>query len=261
VAARKLTPGEISSSVEKIRARYDEYITKFFKPKSLREAFESRYIKALRAGVDVSSFLLAEISAIEELKEREEQRVMAGPAREAASRAPSFADKVLEENRKRIARYPDIGFHNDAGEEVRRLLGALSDLERDRWHSLSSALRDTMYSMNSSEMLALDSQLRFMASINREETPQFLSRLVTELGKFPRNYSSIDREEKEYVLEAAFFLNELFMILERVKRVYTDMGAESKRILDDTLAYVWGVISDFRLKDFKRKRRWDREES
>jgi hypothetical protein len=261
VVSRKLTPGEISSSVEKIRTRYDEYISKFFKPKSLREAFESRYIRALRAGVDVSSFLLAEISAIEELTQREEQRVMAGPVRAAAGRPASFADKVLEENRKRIARYPDIRFHNDAGEDVRRLLGALSDLERDRWPSLSSALRDTMYSMNSSEMLSLDSQLRFLASINREETPQFLSRLVTELRKFPRNYPSIDREEKEYVLEGAFFLNEVFMILERVKRVYTDMGADDKRILEDNLAYVWGVISDFRLKDFKRKRRWDREES
>ena len=261
MVSRKLTPGEISSSVEKIRARYDEYISKFFKPKTLREAFEGRYIRALRAGVDVSSFLLAEISAIEELIQREEQRVMAGPVREATGRAPSFADKVLEENRKRIARYPDIHFHNDAGEEVRRLLGALSDLERDHWPSLSSALRETMYSMNSSEMLTLDSQLRFLASINREETPQFLSRLVTELRKFPRNYSAIDREEKEYVLEGAFFLNELFMVLERVKRVYTDMRADDKRILEDSLAWVWGVISDFRLKEFKRKRRWDREES
>ena len=64
---RKLTPGEITSSIEKIRRKYDEYVDKYFKPASLRKAFEGRYLKALQAKVDVSSFLLAEISAIQEL--------------------------------------------------------------------------------------------------------------------------------------------------------------------------------------------------
>jgi hypothetical protein len=260
VSSKKLTPGEISSSMEKIRKRYDEYISKFFKPKSLREAFEGRYIRALRAGIDISSFLIAEISAIEELISRGEQRVMAGPPR-AAEKEPSFADRILEENRKRIEKYPDVTFHNDAGEEVRRLVGALSVLEKDHWPDLTTALRDTMYAMNSAEMLALDSQLRFLASTNREEIPQFLTRLVAQLGKFPRNYAAIDREEKEYILEAGFFLNDLFTVLERVQRVYTEMGAQEKRILDAKMSLVWELINDFRLKDFKRRRRWDREES
>lgn len=259
--SKKLTPGEISSSVEKIRRRYDEYISKFFKPRSLREAFEGRYIKALRAGIDISSFLIAEISAIEELIAREEQRVMAGPPRASAEKELSFADKILEENRKRIEKYPDVQFHNDAGEEVRRLVGALSGLEKDHWPDLSTALRDTMYAMSSAEMLALDSQLRFLASTNREEIPQFLTRLVAQLGKFPRNYAAIDREEKEYILEAGFFLNDLFTVLERVQRVYTEMGAQEKRILEEKKGIIWEIINDFRLKDFKRRRRWDREES
>ena len=32
------------------------------------------------------------------------------------------------------------------------------------------------------------------------------------------------------------------------------------RAIDTVIAYVWGVISDFRLKDFKRKKMWQREE-
>lgn len=260
MASRKLTPGEISSTVEKIRKRYDDYITKFFKPRSLRDAFERRYVEALRSGIDVSSFLLAEISAIEELTNREEQKVVQGPPKEAPEKEPSFADKVLEENRKRIAGYPEVLFHSDASEEVRRLVGALSDLESGRWPELSTALRDTMYAMNSSEMLALDSQLRYLASTSREETPAFLNRLVSQLKKFPRNFPAIEREEKEYILEAAFFLNDLFMVLERVKRVYTEMAEEDAKTVDETIAHVWGIISDFRLKDLKRKRRWDRAE-
>jgi len=77
---------------------------------------------------------------------------------------------------------------------------------------------------------------------------------VAQLRKFPRNYALIDRDEKEYVLEAAFFLNDLFTVLERVKRVYTEIAAEARKTIDDNLAHVWEVISDFRIKDFKRKR-------
>ena len=40
----KLTPQEISSAVDKIRRRYDEYTYKYLKPRTIRNAFEDRYI-------------------------------------------------------------------------------------------------------------------------------------------------------------------------------------------------------------------------
>jgi hypothetical protein len=252
VTTRKLTPGEISATVEKIRKRYDEYVVKFFKPKSLRRAFESRYIQALRAKVDVSSFLLAEIAAIQELIQREEQRVQLGPVRPAADKEPGFADKVLEENRARIAKYPDLAFNPDASDDVRRMAGALTELTARRWQDLGAALEETMYAMNSSEMLSLDSQLRYLSSAGGNEAPQFLNRLLVQLRKFPRHYPSIDREEKEYILEASFFLHDLFVVLERVKRVYTEMAEERRKVVEDSLAHVWSIITDFRLKDLKR---------
>ncbi len=256
---RKLTPGEITASVAKIRRKYDEYINKYFKPKTLRAAFESRYMQALRDKVDVSSFLLAEISAIQELISREEQRIQLDPVR-PADRRPSFADKVLEENVALIAKYREVPFHPDAGEEVRRLAGALTELAGKRWQDLGRALQETMYAMSSSEMLSLDSQLRYLASPSGQETPQSLGRLVVQLRKFPRNYPAIDREEKEYVLEAAFFLHDLFVVLERVKRVYTEISADRRQIVEESLAHIWGIISDFRLKDLKRTRRGNRSE-
>ena len=136
MASRKLTPGEITGAVEKIRKKYDTYVSKFFKPRTLKEAFEERYIRALRSGVDISSFLLAEISAIEELIDREEKRIAQEPVKPDPQKQQSFADRVLEENRQRIIKYPDISFHNDASEETRRLLGALSDLLRERWQGI-----------------------------------------------------------------------------------------------------------------------------
>lgn len=258
---RKLTPGEISATVEKIRKRYDDYITQYFKPKRLRRAFEARYDDALRSRVDVSSFLLAEISAIEELIAREEARIQAEPPEPEKPPAPSFADKVLEENRKRISPYPDVPFHADASEEVRRLVGALSDLERDHWPELSVALRNTMYAMTSAEMLELDSQLRSLSTSKPDEPPAFLTRLMGQLRAFPRNYPMIEREEKEYILEAAFFLNDLVAALERVQKVYTEMPEQEKKTVGTVSDYVQRVVGDFRLKEFRRRQRWERQES
>jgi hypothetical protein len=259
VTPRKLTPGEITSSVEKIRKKYEEYTSKYFKPSSLRRAFEERYMKALQSRVDVSSFLLAEISAIQELVAREEERIQQGPAR-PAEKEPSFADRVLEENRARISGYRDLAFDADAGDEVRRLVGALTDLLAGQWPDLTRALKDTMYAMNSSEMLSLDSQLRSLASPGGEEAPHSLSRLVAQLKKFPRNYAVIDREVKDYILAAAFFLHDLHDVLTRVVEVHTEIGAARRKIVQECAEQVWTIISDFRVKDLKRKRRGERQE-
>jgi hypothetical protein len=254
VTPRKLTPGEISASVEKIRRKYDLYVSKYFKPRNLRRAFESRYIQALRAKVDISSFLLAEIGAIQELTEREEQKVQLGPVRPSGEKPQGFADKVLEENRARIAQYPDLAFNPDASEEIRRMAGALTELAAKRWQDLGAALEETMYAMSSSEMLTLDSQLRYLSSPGGNEAPQFLNRLLVQLRKFPRHYPSIDREEKDYILQSAFLLHDLFVVLERVKRVYTEMAEERRKVVEESLNHVWQIISDFRLKDLKRSR-------
>lgn len=250
---RKLTPGEITAVVEKIRKKYDEYVYKYFKPKSLRAAFEERYLHALRASVDISSFLLAEIGAIEELIQREEERVVLPPP---SAPGPDIADRVIEENRKRIAKYRNVPFHPDASEESRRLLGALQQISEEHWPALTAALRDTASNMNSLEMLNLDSQLRYLAAPGRDDVPPFLVRYVGQLKKFPRNYAAIDREDKEFILEAAFFLNDLLTILERIRRVYADLGTEAKRSIAAAIDFTWGVIGDFRLKDLKRRRSW-----
>lgn len=256
--SKKLTPGEIKNTIEKIRKKYDEYISKFFKPKTLREAFEDRYIKALRAGLDVSSFLLAEISAIEELTAREKERIANEPVEGPAAQAADHADKILEENRKRIEKYPDSVFNKDAGLEMRKLVGALNHLAEEHWRELSFALRDTTYSMNSLEMLNFDSRLRSLTSTEPDGLPSFLIRYAGELKKFPRNYALIEREEKEFILESAFFLNDLYVVLERVKRVYTELRGREMQIVEKATEYVWGVISDFRLKEFRKKKEWER---
>lgn len=254
-AMQKLTPGEISRVVAKIRRRYEEYITRFFKPRSLRLAFEERYMQALRRRVDISSFLMAEIGAIEELIRREEERLSGqAPPAEPRESFSEKVDRVIEEQRERVRSYPEVHFHADASEEVRHLLGALSRLEREYWQPLMQILQDTPYARSSLTTINLENQMRYLGSLGSEGVSSGLSRYLYHLNRFPRNYVAIDREEKEYILGSAFFLHDLNDILVRVRENYPQLPKESRRRLEEIQGYVEGVIRDFRVKEFRRAR-------
>ncbi|HEQ71699.1 MAG TPA: hypothetical protein ENN69_04345 [Spirochaetia bacterium] len=251
---RKLTPTEIKDTVNKIRKKYDEYNYKFFKSTVHKKNFESRYLAALKNGVDISTFLLAEIGAVEELLKREEEKLLTKPPRPQPAVKVDFADKIIEEYRKRILGYPDVAFHGDAKEEVRRLYGALNKLEQEYWPELYAVLRNTMYSLNTKTMMNMETQLHNLGGSGKEGIAPRLERYAACLNRFPRDYALIEKEEKDYILEAAFLLHELCEILETVKEKYeTVLSDTEKTKLDEILNYVTQMISDFRLKDLKRR--------
>jgi hypothetical protein len=153
-----------------------------------------------------------------------------------------------------VRKYRDVPIHATANEEIRRLVGAMGALEAEHWPRLVAALRDTTYSRNSLTMSNVESRLRYLASLGTEQVPGALSRYLYHLNRFPRDYPAIDREEKEYILECAFFLHELSDILERVFQNYPRLDAGRKGQLEAVRLYVQGVIQDFRVKDLKRQR-------
>ena len=254
MALPKLTPNEISRAVEKIRRRYDEYIYKYFKPRSIKNAFEDRYIEAIKASTDISNFLMAEISAVEELIRREEERVGSGQAEEPAPESVTErVERIVEENLARMRKYPEVPFHPVASEELRRLLGAMCRLEEKHWEVLTTCLRNTAYYRSSLTMLNLEGKLRHLAARGSDGVPSGLSRYMYHANRFPRNYLAIDREEKEYILESAFLLHDLGEILERVDANYPQLEEGSRSGLREIQAFIQGIIRDFRLKEFKRK--------
>jgi hypothetical protein len=250
----KLTPDEISKVVAKIRQRYDEYIFKYFKPKTVKFAFEERYAEALQKRMDISTFLMAEIEAVEELIQREEAKIVGGPP--AENGRESLADRVeriYQQNLEKIRKYPEVEIHPTANEEIKRLVGALNALETRYWPRLTTILRSTSYSRGSMTMVNMESQLRYLASLGTDRVPGALSRYLYQLNRFPRDYPAIDREEKEYILESAFFLHDLNEILDRVLANYPGLREEQKQGIREIQQYVGGLIQDFRVKDLKRQ--------
>jgi hypothetical protein len=254
---RKLTPEEISATVAKIRGKYDDYIWRYLKPKSVKAAFEERYIYALRTGVDVSSFLLAEVGAIEELIKREEARVQASPARgDGGGKVPkqSATDRILERQRQLIQGYPDATFSPDANEELRRMLGALGTLLNGSWDELMTVLRNTSYSHRSGTMANLEHELRYLAWVGSDGVPSGLAHYVALQKGFPRDYGNLEREQKNYLLAASFMLHDLEGILNHVLEAYPDLGEAGIGIVTRGRDYVRDVIDNFRLRDLKRKK-------
>ncbi len=254
MAPPKLTPNEISGAVEKIRRRYDEYTYKYFKPRTIRNAFEDRYLEAIKASSDISTFLMAEISAVEELIRREEEKVGSGHAGEAPKESVTDkVERIVEQNLARTRKYPEVPFHPVASEELRRLLGAMGRLEEKHWEVMVACLRNTAYYRSSLTMLNLEGKLRHLAARGSDGVPSGLSRYMYHANRFPRNYLAIDREEKEYILESAFLLHDLGEILERVEANYPQLDESSRSGLQEIQAFIQGVIRDFRLKEFKRR--------
>ena len=251
----KLSPEEISRAVAKIRDRYEEYIYKFFKPKTVKFAFEERYAEALQKRMDISTFLMAEIEAVQELIKREEAKIAAGP--QAETERESIADRVeriYQENLEKIRKYPQIPIHPTANEEIKHLVGALNALDNEYWPRLAAIVRNTSRSLGSMAMGNMESQLRYLAGVGADRVPGALSRYLYHLNRFPRDYAAIDREEKEYILESAFFLHDLNEILERALANYPRLREEQKQGLRKIQQYVTGMIQDFRVRDLKRQK-------
>jgi hypothetical protein len=163
-------------------------------------------------------------------------------------------ERIYQENLEKIRKYPEIDIHPTANEEIKRLVGALNTLDSEYWPRLIEILRDTTYSRGSMTMVNMEGQLRYLGSPGIDRVPGALSRYLYQLNRFPRDYPAIDREEKEYILESAFFLHDLNEILGRAQANYPRLREEQKQGLREIQHYVNGMIQDFRVRDLKRQK-------
>lgn len=250
---RKLTAAEISRVMAKIRRKYDEYCKKFFKPKKVKSDFEDRYVSALRGGLDVSNFLLAEISAIEELIRTEEKKIEdARPPRPNGEAKESFADKIIKENMAKIDKYHTVPFNKDANIEVKKLLGALDQLYQKDFPMIFNLLRSQLSPSDDRLLTSLETQLRFLGFVSTGMVSGKLSRYYSLLNRFPRDYRAIEWEEKQFLLESAFLLHDLYGLLAKIKENTAFKSEANETEFDRIIQFIYGVIEDFRLKDFKR---------
>ncbi len=247
---KKLKPEEIDKLVKKIKAEYRDYIIRYQKPLTVQSGFEHRYLQARRSGMDMETFLGAEIQVIIELKRRETEKQnrnsmekIYGRPKSPRERAASFADRIMEEHLERIKHYPSLEVHAEAAYEIKKLFGALARFAELYWNDLYYLLQDsaaTGYGRFNRDYL---SKARDMFTGNAREVPPLLRRYIALLESRDKDWGQIEKEQKRCTIEASFFLHTILSQLDRMEK-NEDSYKEAKE-------YTRKVLQDFRLTDLK----------
>jgi len=253
---KRLSDAEIRSAVDKIRQRYKDYMVQFMKDRSALDSFEQRYIEAMRARLDLALFLHAEKTVVEVLIQREQDRLNAEQQKAIQEKkqkqeSKSFADRVLAEHKRKISKYPPLPVHPDASEELERLYGCLQTLEREYWPELEKYMRSAYTSSMLSPRMRLEERILALCRPAGGDLPPRLSRYKSLFEWIPRNGREIEKEGKKCLVEAAFFLHDLEDVLSEMKKS-GNLSKDEARDLDNLLEYVNNLLSDFRLKDFRK---------
>ncbi len=252
----RLTNEEISRALEKIRKRYNDYIINYMKSPLVREDFESRYLQALRDRMEMSLFLHTEFTVVEELLRREEKKRLqnleapANKSKQEKNRKLDFADKIIEQHRKQIEKYPEIELPGPETYEIRKLFGMLKEFDRDYWPVVTSALRDFPHLFSYGLRSRLENEENELALVRGDGVPPILHRYTILCSMSPKDWKAIELEHNKCVLAAALFLHKGKRVCEKMLET-GNVEEEKKKGVEKILDFLHSVIKDFRLKDLK----------
>jgi len=254
----RLSSAEITNAIEKIRKSYDDYIVRYMKSPRIRDGFEDRYLEALKSKTDLTWFVQAEIEAIqgligkEEEKRRERSRSREQVKKEQTNRQ-DFADRVIDEMRKRIEGYPDAPLPEESSYEMKKLFGMLMMFEKEYWYRGDRILRKLSPSPYAEPRRSIEGRVYSLCYPGKDGIPQRCARYVALSSRFPRDYEALDREEKSGGVDAAQLLHTVadeFAGLTEAPGITAEERADVAAVLE----FVHTCIEDFRLADFRPKR-------
>jgi len=243
---------DVTEALDGLRERYERLVFDHALNPSLIESFEDRVWHARHSGMDPKRFLSEELTAFSQLEESARAKEKAASMRDEARRrrlaGESFADRVLDEYRQRIEHYPQVDIHPDADPEVARLYGAMGLLDTLHWSVLETFLRRAFPQAGQLDRMSIEQRFWRFVPARKGRLPEELERYRRALAAPSATKKEKIREAQEAVKTVAFFLHELLDVCERATA--QTQGNES---VEKAMAFVTDVITDFRLKDLKRR--------
>jgi len=274
--AKQLNDQELKITVNKIREKYRKIIDDFKKTNSILEAFEDRYIRILKSHIDVSVFLLAEIEAVEEIYKNEEKKMKERDERLSAKRRmkkkTSYADKVMDENLKKIIKYERIGICSNADEEIERLMGGVRNLINNYWPAVTVVVKHTPE--NSIKNNFNEFYHKLVLNYDYKGELPVAKSYKYALSTIPVNNKKIEFERYYIIKETAFLLNDILTYFNSIIKNNNEMLSDKKINvnieLDNLLKlhfdglthkeafhkvhdYIKNLIADFRIRDIKKE--------
>ena len=249
---RGFKKAEVIQAIDDLRTRYENLIFDNALNPALIESFNDRFRHAASAGRDPFRFLDEEQAEFKSLEQKTLAKAQTDSIRDEARRrriaGESFADKVLDEYRKRIDHYPEVQIHPDADPEVAKLYGALNLLDRNHWSAILAFLRRAYPRAGQIDRMSIEQRFWRFVSTRSDRLPEELENYRRALAAPSATKKDRIREAQEAVKSAAFFLHELLDVCEDAHR-QTDRGDDVER----AIAFILSVIADFRIKDLKRR--------
>jgi len=249
---RGFNKADYKEAIDGLHARYEQLIFDNALNPSLLESFEDRVWHAKNSGRDPNRFLEDELKAFRELEvmtlEKEQANSLRTEARRRRLAGESFADKVLDEYRQRIEHYPVLEIHPDADPEISRIYGAIELLDKRYWGTLESYLRKAFPRAGQIDRMNIEQRFWRFAATRKGRLPEELERYRRTLAAPSATKKEIVKETQETLKAVAFFLHDLLDVCEQaLQQIPPEPG------VDKALDFIRGIISDFRIKDLKRR--------
>lgn len=273
-----LSHKEIDKLVAKLRDKYREAAQTYNDRSWFSvDAFDERYKTALKRRMNLEGFILAEISAFEELKKKYEDKKNKKDI-QAEQSSPTFNDKVnkiIEENNARMQKYPEIKFHDYAALEITHLYGALAYFSQNLFTVFRMLLTEISHK---NKIKSFEDQLVFLAVPRGGKHPKRIDDHILVLSRAKKNELDIERDKNEYLKSCAFLMHDISgfcddLISERNKDWETPLKfdklyvqSESRREIIKVFSSLTGygailkikeyaedIVKDFRMEAFKPK--------
>ncbi|MBN1495968.1 MAG: hypothetical protein JXA07_04310 [Spirochaetes bacterium] len=193
-----MSEGEIRGLIEKLKRRYGEYARKNPTWFSI-DAFNERYLMAVRNGMNMEAFILAEIANFEKIKEKYERKKSEKPFSEQV-------DRIIEELTARIKKYPAVNFHPRAGLEICHFYGALSEFALDYFAALFLLAEDKQLK---DRVIAFEGALGALAAPRGSLPAKRIEDHAMLLRRRGVREIDIERDKNEYLKESAFLLHDI----------------------------------------------------
>lgn len=239
---------DVDGAVRKLKSLYKEYSEQYGTKQFSLRGFEDRYRSALINKLNINTFLLAEIEVFEELKKRVEKPDNAGHTGTSYS---EIADRIIENNLKKIRKYRCIDFHPDAEEETKYLLGAVTDFYYDIWGKVTGLLKTLGLKANSELRNKLESDFSFFAVPIRGSYSRAVDDYIIVLSR--KNPKDNERATVNFMKNGGILLNNCLRLINDGLNTIQNLQESEGRLIElkRYKLKLMGLIEDFRLSDIR----------
>ncbi|RLW69440.1 MAG: hypothetical protein B6D68_02030 [spirochete symbiont of Stewartia floridana] len=243
---------EYDHIINELTVRYTSLIEDNKLNPSLLKSFTSRLNSTKDGGRDIAVFLEEELQEYRNIEQMIQHKENVIQTQEKMLRrvhdGETSADKILQDNRQRIAEYPELRFRPNTDLEIAKLYGAMHYFDSHHWDELESFFRRAFPQPGQIDRMSIEQRFWRFVSTSHDREPNALERYIRVLDTATASKAERHRELREAIKLLAFFLHDIIEVFERAKTVQTPSHQ-----VNEAIDYIRNIIKNFRLQSLKRQ--------